>query len=241
MTQSVTPAGVAEPGDAHLPINRWPVQDRPRERLLAAGAAALSDAELIALYLRSGGRGQDAVELARLLLTRFGSLRGVLAAAPHELSRVHGIGPAKMAQLQAITEITRRALAECSRELPTLDRPEIVEDYLKLMIGARPYEVFACLFLDTRLRLIHSEEIARGSLSQAAVYPREIVKRSLDLNAAALIVAHNHPSGVSRPSSADITLTQTLRNALALVDVRLLDHFVVTSSTIFSFARQGLF
>lgn len=240
MTRPRPVTGIAEPDGAHAPIRLWPEQERPRERLLSAGAAALSDAELVALYLGSGGHGCNAVELARLLLVRFGSMRNLLAATPRELALTRGMGPAKIARLQAATEIARRALADRSRELPALERPEIVEDYLKLMIGTRPYEVFACLFLDARLRLIHSEESARGSLSQAVVYPREIVKRALELNAAALIVAHNHPSGAPQPSGPDIALTQALRNALGLVDVKLLDHFVVASNTIFSFARMGL-
>jgi DNA repair protein RadC len=240
MTQLTPVTRVAEPGAWRTPIHMWPERERPRERLLAEGAAALSDAELVALYLGSGGRGQNAVELARQLLACFGSLRGLLAATHRDLARMRGIGPAKTAQLQALTEIARRALAEQSRELPTLDRPEIVEDYLKLMIGTRPYEVFACLFLDARLRLIQSEESARGSLSQATVYPREIVKRALELNAAALIVAHNHPSGATQPSASDLAMTRTLKNALRLMEIKLLDHFIVASNTIFSFARHGL-
>lgn len=224
----------------HAPIRQWPEQERPRERLFASGAAALSDAELVALYLGNGRQGQDAVGLGRQLLAQFGSLRGVFSASRAELGRLPGVGPAKIARLHAVTEIARRALAEHSREHATLDRPEIVEDYLRLMIGARPYEVFVCLFLDVRLRMIHAEELSRGSLSQAAVYPREVVKRALEANAAALIVAHNHPSGSSQPSAADLSITRALKSALSLMDIKLLDHFIVTSSAILSLARRGL-
>ncbi|WP_338926464.1 DNA repair protein RadC [Mycetohabitans endofungorum] len=223
-----------------IPIRQWPENERPRERLFVAGASALTDAELVALYLGSGSPGRDAVGLGQQLLARFGSLRGLFSASHDELIQVTGIGPAKIARLHAATEIARRALGEQSREQATLDRPEIVEDYLRLMIGTRPYEVFVCLFLDTRLRMIHAEELSRGSLSRAAVYPREVVRRALQTNAAALIIAHNHPSGAAQPSAADLSMTRTLKDALCLMDVKLLDHFIVTSDTILSLARHGL-
>jgi DNA repair protein RadC len=224
---------------ARLAIGAWPAGERPRERLLARGAGALSDAELIALFLRVGVAGKSAVDLARALIARFGSLRALLDAPAAQLCTVRGVGTAKATQLQAIAELSRRALIEQSRAATMLESPGVVRDYLKLMIGTRSYEVFACLYLDARNRLLHGEEIARGTLTQATVYPREIVRQALALNAAALIVAHNHPSGSAMPSTADRQLTLNLQAALGLVDVRLLDHFVVATNEICSFAEHG--
>jgi len=211
----------------------------PRERLLARGPSALSDMELIALLLGTGVTGHNVFDVARALLAQFGSLRGLLDAAPGDFRGQRGIGPARTALLVAVTELARRALAEKARERPLVDSPGAVEDYLRLLIGTRPYEVFVSLFLDARHRLLDTEESARGSLTRMAVYPREIVRRALSVNAAALIVAHNHPSGAVRPSAEDRRLTRALRDSLTLVDVRLLDHIVVGVSDTFSFARAG--
>ncbi len=213
--------------------------DMPRERLLARGPTALSDTELIALLLGSGVPGHNVFAVARTLLDRFGSLRTLLDAAPNDFKQLRGIGPARTAILLAVIELARRALAEKASDRPLIDSPGAVEDYLRLMIGSRPHEVFVCLFLDAQHRLLQIEESAHGSLTHIAVYPREIVRRALSLNAAALIVAHNHPSGIIRPSAADKQLTHVLRDALALVDVRLMDHFVVGANDIFSFAQAG--
>jgi DNA repair protein RadC len=217
----------------------WPTRDMPRERLLDAGATALSETELVALVLGSGLPGHNVFDVARSLLERFGSLRAMLDATPEDFDGVRGVGPAKRAQLLAIMELARRALAEKVRERPLIDSPEAVEDYLRLLIGSRPYEVFVCLFLDTRHRLIRSEENSRGSLTRMAVYPREIVRRALSVNAASLIVAHNHPSGAVKPSASDRQLTRVLRDTLALIDVQLIDHLVIGANDTFSFARAG--
>ena len=213
--------------------------DMPRERLRDAGPGALSDVELIVLLLGTGLPGHNVFDVARSLLARFGSLRAMLDAQPEEFTGVRGIGPAKAAQLLAVIELARRALSEKLRERPLVDSPGAVEDYLRLLIGGRPHEVFVCLFLDTRHRLIRSEESSRGSLTRMAVYPREIVRRALTLNAAGLIVAHNHPSGAVKPSASDRRLTRVLRDTLALVDVQLLDHLVIGTHETFSFARNG--
>ncbi|MEA3120669.1 MAG: repair protein RadC [Paraburkholderia sp.] len=211
----------------------------PRERLFEAGADALSDIELIALFLGSGMPGHNVFELAHTLLARFGSLRALLDATPADFRGLRGIGPAKTAVLLAVVEMARRALAEKVREQPLIDSSAAVEDYVRLLIGSRPYEVFLCLFLDARHRLIDSEESSRGSLTRMAVYPREIVRRALATNAASLVVAHNHPSGSTKPSASDRQLTRVLRDALALIDVRLVDHLVVGRNAVFSFAHAG--
>ncbi|GLU35541.1 UPF0758 protein [Trinickia caryophylli] len=218
-------------------LSAW--RDMPRERLFDAGAAALSDTELLAIFLGSGLPGHNVFELARSLLERFGSLRALLDATPADFKGLRGIGPAKTAVLLAVVEMARRALAEKARERPFVDSSGAVEDYVRLLIGTRPYEVFVCLYLDARHRLIESEESARGSLTRMAVYPREIVRRALAANAAALVVAHNHPSGAAKPSASDRQLTRVLRDALSLVDVKLIDHLVVGSNTVFSFAQAG--
>jgi DNA repair protein RadC len=218
---------------------KWRASDMPRERLFEAGPGALSDTELIALFLGSGMPGHNVFELARSLLARFGSLRAMLDAAPADFKGLRGIGPAKTAVLLAVVEMARRALAEQFRERPLIDSSAAVEDYVRLLIGTRPHEVFLCLFLDARHRLIDSEESSRGSLTRMAVYPREIVRRALATNAAALVVAHNHPSGATKPSASDRQLTRVLRDALALIDVRLVDHLVVGRNAVFSFAHAG--
>jgi DNA repair protein RadC len=231
--------GAATPSARVTPIRDWTKTERPRERLLDIGAGSLSDAELFALFLHSGVPGWTAVDLARELLQHFGTLRSVLDASATQLCALRGIGPARAAQLLAVSELCRRALAEKARDRALLDSPGAVEDYLKLLIGTRPYEVFVCLYLDARHQLLLAEESARGSITRVAIYPREIVRRALSLNAAGLIVAHNHPSGGVAPSASDRRLTRMLQDALTLIDVRMLDHLVVASNEIFSFARQG--
>ena len=214
-------------------------RDMPRERLFGVGPSALSDTELIAIFLGTGLPGHNVFEVARSLLRRFGSLRAMLDATQTDFQGVRGISPAKTAVLLAVIEMARRALAERAREQPLVDSTAAVRDYVRLLIGNRPYEVFLCLFLDARHRLIDSEETSRGSLTRLAVYPREIVRRALEANAASLVVAHNHPSGAVKPSASDRQLTHVLRDALALIDVRLIDHLVVGRHDVFSFAHAG--
>jgi len=225
-----------------MAISNWPAGERPRERLLAHGAAALSDAELLAIFLRVGVAGKSAVDLARELLARFdGSLAHLAHADPQHLAKQTGIGPAKAAQLAAILELARRTLAEEVRSRDLLTSPAAVRDWLRLQLAALPHEVFCALWLDSQNRLIAFEELFRGSLAQTSVYPREVVKRALACNAAAAVFAHNHPSGVAEPSRADEALTQSLKQALALVDVKVLDHFVVAGQAPpLSFAERGI-
>lgn len=217
-----------------------PADSRPREKLLARGAEALSDAELLALLLRTGIQGKHVLLLAQELLDNFGGVGGLLHAAPAELVRIKGLGPAKRAEMLAVMALARRALQHGLREQPLFNSPVAVREYLQLQMGGRPHEVFAVLFLDSQNRLIALEELFRGTLNQTSVYPREVVLRALHHHAAAVVLAHNHPSGEARPSRADETLTQTLKAALALVDVRVLDHFVVTRSQACSMAEMGL-
>lgn len=223
-----------------MAITDWPAQERPRERLLAQGPHALSDAELLAIFLRTGMSGKSAVDLARELLHSFGSLTALTHASEAAFCAVPGLGPAKYAQLQAVMEMARRALKEQSKQRDALSSPQAVRDYLRLQLGAREYEVFIAVFLDTQNRVIAIEELFRGSLKETSVYPREVVKRALAHNAAALIFAHNHPSGVAEPSRADEAITQALKQALALVDVRVLDHFIVAAGGGVSLAERGL-
>ena len=221
-------------------ITDWPASERPREKLLQQGATTLSDAELLAIFLRVGVVGKSAVDLARDLLTSFGSLNGVFAASAQEISRVNGMGPSKYAQLQAIFEMSRRALVEQMQQADVLGSPQQVRDYLCLKLGGLKREVFMVLFLDAQNRVVAQEEMFSGTLTQTSVYPREVVKRALHHNAASVIFAHNHPSGVAQQSRADELLTQALKDALALVDVRTLDHFIVAGNTTLSFAEHGL-
>lgn len=223
-----------------MAITDWPEGERPREKLLANGAMALSDAELLAIFLRIGVAGKSAVDLARDLLTRFSSLNGVFAASLPEIEQVHGMGVSKFVQLQAIFEMSRRALLEEMQERDVLTSPQAVRQYLSLKIGALPREVFMIIFLDAQHRVLATEEMFSGTLTQASVYPREVVKRSLYHNAAAVIFAHNHPSGVPEPSQADRILTDSLTAALKLIDIRVLDHFVVAGNQIVSFSERGL-
>ncbi|MEP7057410.1 MAG: DNA repair protein RadC [Caldimonas sp.] len=217
-----------------------PPDARPREKLLALGASALADVELVALLLRTGLPGVSVLQLAQDMLDTFGGLSGLLHASATELARIKGLGPAKRAEIAAILELARRSLAEELSARPVFDAPAKVKDYLRLHLGALPHEVFAVLFLDAQNRLVGLEEMFRGTLTQTSVYPREVVKRALELRAGAVILAHNHPSGAAEPSRADEYLTQTLKSALALVDVRVLDHLVVSQTEVVSFAERGL-
>ncbi|MCS6996134.1 MAG: DNA repair protein RadC [Casimicrobiaceae bacterium] len=210
-----------------MSIRHWPIDERPREKLLEHGASVLSDAELLAIFLRVGTRGQNAVELARSLLDRFGSLAGVVAADRKTFLAVPGLGEAKYVQLQAALELARRTLETTLTERPLMHSPEAVSDYLRLVLGFESVEVFVALWLDSQHRLIAMDELARGTLAQASVFPREVVKQALARNAASVVFAHNHPSGVTQPSAADRSLTLRLKEALALVDVRVLDHCIV--------------
>jgi len=223
-----------------LGIADWMPRERPRERLLALGAGQLTDAELIAVCLRSGVRGKSAVDLARELIAHYGSLGGLLGADVAQLRRAKGLGEAKAAQLAAVLELARRALREDLRAGRALTTPGAVRDYLRLTLGGRAHEVFVCIFMDAQHRVIRAQELFRGTLTQTSVYPREVVKSALAANAAAVIFAHNHPSGVAQPSRADELLTSQLREALALVDVKVLDHFIVAGSQALSFAERGL-
>ncbi len=223
-----------------MTITDWPVQERPRERLLALGAGALADAELLAILLRTGVRGKSAVEVARQLLGRFGSVAALLAAGVERLAETPGLGSAKLAQLQAALELSRRALKEEMSSRDALSSPGAVRDYLRLSLSGREHEVFVALLLDAQHRVIACEEMFRGTLTQTSVYPREVVKCALRHNAAAVIFAHNHPSGVAEPSHADEILTRSLKAALTLVDVQVLDHFIVAGSRTMSFAERGL-
>ncbi|HEY1392879.1 MAG TPA: DNA repair protein RadC, partial [Methylibium sp.] len=213
---------------------------RPREKLLERGPEALADAELLALLLRTGYQGVGVLSLAQRLLDEFGGIPGLLRATPEDLARIKGLGPAKRAELSAVLELSRRALATQLAERPIFESPQTVKDYLLLHLSDRAHEVFSVLFLDARHRLQAFEELFRGTLTQTSVYPREIVKRALALNAAAVVLAHNHPSGVAEPSKADEYLTATLKSALALIDVRVLDHLVVGRGEVVSFAERGL-
>jgi DNA repair protein RadC len=217
-----------------------PAESRPREKLLARGPDALSDAELLALLLRTGIQGKHVLLLAQELLDSFGGVGGLLHAPPASLKRIKGLGPAKQAEMLAVMALARRALQHGLREQPLFSSPTTVREYLQLQMGGRAHEVFAVLFLDSQNRLIALEELFRGTLNQTSVYPREVVLRALHHHAAAVVLAHNHPSGEARPSRADETLTQTLKAALALVDVRVLDHFVVTRTQACSMAEMGL-
>jgi DNA repair protein RadC len=222
-----------------MAISDWPAAERPRERLLARGAGALSDAELLAILLRTGLRGKSAVELARELLDQFKGLAGLLGAGD-ALAKVKGLGAAKRAQFSAVVELARRSIQEDLKAGTALTSPGAVRDYLRLALGALPHEVFICIWLDAQHRALRFEEAFHGTLTQTSVYPREIVKAALASNAAAVIFAHNHPSGVAQPSQADELLTRNLRDALALVDVKVLDHFIIAGNQAISFAERGL-
>ncbi len=221
-----------------MPITDWPADERPREKLLARGAAALTDAELLAIFLRTGSPGRTAVDLARELLGRFGGLRALLRAGREDFCAVHGLGEAKYAQLQAGLELARRHLAEALAGREALKDPAAVRRLLQARLRDREHETFAALFLDNQHRVIAFDELSHGTIDGASVYPREVIKAALKHGAAAVIFAHNHPSGVAEPSSADRTLTERLKAALAQVDIRVLDHFVVGEQVV-SFAERG--
>jgi len=223
-----------------MAIRDWPASERPREKLLARGAQSLSDAELLAIFLRTGVTGKSAVDLARELLQAFDGLRPLLAASQAAFCAAPGLGNAKYAQLQAVLEMGRRHLYEGLARGESLTSPAASREYLQARLCHYPYEVFACLFLDNRHRLIACEELFRGTVNGASVHPREVVRRALEHNAAAVILAHNHPSGIAEPSQADIQLTSRLRDALGLVDVRVLDHLVVAPGDWASLAERGL-
>jgi DNA repair protein RadC len=218
----------------------WPSSERPRERLLEAGPQALSDGELLAILLGTGVRGQPVAELARRLLAEWGSLTALLGSAPAELARAKGLGPARVARLLASLELGRRYLGAPVAPRFPLAAPADAARFLKAKLLDLPHEVFCCLFLDTRHRLIRYEELFRGTIDGATVYPREVVKRALAHNASAVILGHNHPSGVSEPSEADRSITLKLAKALALVEIRLLDHVVVSRGGHVSLAERGL-
>ncbi|HEY7760427.1 MAG TPA: DNA repair protein RadC [Burkholderiales bacterium] len=221
-------------------IADWPQDRQPREKLLARGEAALSEPELLAIILRTGVRGKSAVDLARELLERFGTLHGLLEAEPEAIQRSSGLGPAKSAQLRAVLALVKRALGQEVQRRDNLSSPQAVRDYLRLNLAQRDREVFVAVYLDAQNRVLKMQELFAGTLTQTSVFPRDVVRYALLTNAAAVIFAHNHPSGLAEPSRADETLTQALKQALALVDVKVLDHFVVGAGSAMSFAERGL-
>jgi DNA repair protein RadC len=224
-----------------MSLKDLPPDARPREKLLARGPAALSDAELLALLLRTGLRGTSVLQLAQQLLDEFGGIAGLLSASAEDLKRIKGLGgPAKRTELVAVLELARRALAEQLKERPVFDSPAALQDYLQLHLAQRPHEVFAALFLDGQQRLIALEELFRGTLTQTSVYPREVVLCALHHHAAAVVLGHNHPSGDVQPSLADQALTHNLKAALALVDVRVIDHVIVAPGNTLSMAEKGM-
>jgi len=222
-----------------MAITDWPDEERPREKLLLRGAAALSDAELLAIFIRTGTRTRTAVDLARDLLLKFGSLRGLMMADQRSFCALPGLGKVKYVQLQAVLELAQRHLREQLQRGDTLSNPATTQRYLKARLRDYPHEVFACLFLDNHHRIICFEELFRGTINGASVYPREVVRRALAHNAAAVILAHNHPSGMAEPSEADRSLTRRLQSALELVDVRVLDHVVIGDGESVAFAERG--
>ncbi len=222
-----------------MPITDWPRDERPREKLILKGVAALSDAELLAVLLRTGRQGTSAVDLARDLLVTFGTLSGVLGATFDQLAARKGFGSAKFAQLQVVLEISKRTLGETLKQGVRLGSSTAARDFLRLELGGRPYEVFVALFLDPQNRLIEARELFRGTLAESSVYPREVVKAALAVNAASVVFAHNHPGGAAAPTAADRALTTLLAKALALVDVRSLDHLIITADEVYSFAEHG--
>jgi DNA repair protein RadC len=224
-----------------MPLKDLPADTRPREKLLARGAGALSDTELLALLLRTGTSGRGVLQMADEVLTKFGGVAGLLHTAADDLKQVKGLGgSAKRAELVAVMELARRAMSQQLKEREVFSSPDAVKHYLQLQLARKTHEVFAVLFLDAQNRLIEMEELFRGTLTQTSVYPREVVQRALKLEAASVVLAHNHPSGTVQPSRADEALTQTLKAALALIDVRVLDHVIVAPGDALSMAEKGL-
>jgi len=223
-----------------MSIMDWPQTERPREKLLAQGATALSDAELLAVLLRTGARGKTALDLSRDLISRFGTLRQVIAASLDEFSTILGLGFAKYVQIQAAKELATRCFRENIERTDAMNNPQDVQRYLSSKLRSYPYEVFSCLFLDNRHRFITFKELFHGSINEAAVYPRELVRQVYQTNAAAVILAHNHPSGIAEPSEADKRITQEIKSILSAIDVRLLDHIIIGEGQITSFASRGL-
>jgi DNA repair protein RadC len=223
-----------------MSIRDWPVAERPRERLLDQGAQALSEAELLAILLRTGNRGQSALDLARSLLMRFGSLRSLLSADRDQMCAIPGLGPTRYAAMQAALELARRHYQQLMTAGSALSNPRATREFLRVRLRDLPHEVFCCVYLDNRNRVIGFEELFRGTIDGASVHPREVVKEALARNAAAVILAHNHPSGIPEPSQADELITRRLKEALSLVDIRVLDHLVVGDAVCESFAERGL-
>jgi len=223
-----------------MTIKNWPAAERPREKLLQQGCQSLSDAELLAIFLRTGIAGKTAVDLARELLQSFGSLRALLTCDLVEFTQHKGLGSAKFAQLQAVVEMSRRHLNETMRKGDILSDPDATKQFLRAKLRDYNHEVFAALYLDSQHQVIHFEELFQGSIASATVYPREVVKSALKYNAATIIFAHNHPSGIAEPSQADQQITQKLKSALALVDIQVLDHIIVGDNQCTSFAERGL-
>ncbi|HTH80674.1 MAG TPA: DNA repair protein RadC [Ramlibacter sp.] len=224
-----------------MSLKTLPNDARPREKLLARGATALSDTELLALLLRTGTKGKGVLQMADEVLVTFGGIAGLLHTAADDLKRIKGLGgTAKRTEVAAVMELARRAAAQQLKEREVFSTPDAVKHYMQLHLAHKPHEVFAVLFLDAQHRLIAMEELFRGTLTQTSVYPREVVRRALQLEAAAVVLAHNHPSGTVQPSRADESLTQTLKSALALIDVRVLDHVIVAPGQSFSMAERGL-
>lgn len=221
-------------------ISDWPEADRPREKLLQRGSQALTDAELLAIFLRTGVKGKSALDLAQLLLKDFGDLRSLLGADRKRFCEAKGLGQVKYVQLQAAVELTKRYLRQCLHRSNVLTSPEDTRNYLLSELSGQAHEVFACLFLDTKNRIIKFETLFYGTIDGASIYPREVVRRAIDHNAAAVIFTHNHPSGIAEPSNADIAITQRLKEALQLIDVRVLDHFVIGDGYGISLAERGL-
>ena len=222
-----------------MSIKNWPIQERPRERLLNQGASSLSDAELLAIFLRTGVSGQSAVSLSRKLLLKFGTLSALMNASLAHFCSCHGLGPAKYSQLQAVMEMARRCMFEDIQEATKLTSPAATADYLQAQLQHCDEEVFAVLYLNNQHQPIHFEKLFFGTIDAASVYPRVVVKKTLEQNAAAIIIAHNHPSGVAEPSQADRNITQRIKQALSLVDIRLLDHFIIGAGEVTSFAECG--
>jgi DNA repair protein RadC len=221
-------------------IKDWAIDDRPRDKLLKRGAGALTDAELLAIFLRTGTHGKSAVDLARELLDGFGSLKALLSADQQRFCQANGLGDAKYAQLQAVLEMAKRHFIESLQRGDVLNSPDITRAYLSTQLRGYSYEVFACLFLDNQNRVIQLIELFRGTIDSTSVYPREVAKQALHHNAAAVIFAHNHPSGIAEPSLADKHITEKLKQALALFDIRVLDHFIIGDGQPYSFAEHGL-